>query len=161
MPDSVIDQMNSFINDKELHQRLMINLVRDECISNPEKRLKLIEILTSDITFFKLLEKYMHQLNIKEKDFRNRACISDALFHNMIGRKYTPKKKTAFKSLIGLGLGYLDSSAFLEKAGYAFIWNNNTDLVIIFCIINKIYNAMEIDELLEAAGEPCIFNNTN
>lgn len=161
MPDSVIDQMNSFINDKELHQRLMINLVRDECISNPEKRLKLIEILTSDITFFKLLEKYMHQLNIKEKDFRNRACISDALFHNMIDKNYRSSKKTVFKSLIGLSLGYMDSSACLEKAGYAFNWNNNTDLVIIFCIINKIYKAMEIDELLDAAGEPCIFNSTN
>lgn len=157
MPDH-INEMHSFIENTVLHQSLPTELVINECLANPSKQLELIGILTGIITFFQLIDRYMHQLNIPDAEFKHRACISDAVFHNMQVENYTPSKPTAFKSLIGLGLGYLDSGALLEKAGYAFVWTDKRDLVIIFCIINNIYNAMEIDELLEAAGLPCIFN---
>ncbi|MBV1756486.1 MAG: hypothetical protein KMY55_01460 [Dethiosulfatibacter sp.] len=151
-------ELRSFIKDTERHQSLMVELVTKDLINNISKHLELIQILTGSIKFFSLLTKFIDRAGLTEPQFYSRACISTAVFSNMRRDDYTPSKASVLKSIIGLKLNYTDASALLEKAGYTFVWSDTKDLTIVFCIMNEVYNPIEVDELLTSIGENTLFS---
>ena len=44
---------------------------------------------------------------------------------------------------------------FLASAGYAFMPSSKFDLIIKYCVLNKIYNIISIDLILDSYGLPC------
>lgn len=151
-------ELKDFIKNTELHQSLMLDLVTKEVINDFTKHLELIQIFMSNIKFFELLTQYIDRAGLTEPQFYSQARISTAVFSNMRRDDYTPSKASVLKSIIGLKLNYTDASALLEKAGYTFVWSDIKDLTIIFCIMNGIYNPIEVDELLASIGENTLFS---
>lgn len=156
MPNA--EKFHSFINDTSLHQRLMVELVQKECGSNMSRILEMIEIMTNEPSFFSLLSKFIDRNGWSEVEFYTKAHISRAVFSNVRDQGHRPQKNTVVKSIIGLALDFTDSSALLEKAGYSFVWTDKTDLTVIFCIMNKIYDPIEVDDLLNKAGQNVLFS---
>lgn len=91
-------------------------------------------------------------------DFYNHCNISRQIFSNMQRDDYDPKIETVYKIIIGLKLDLLDATILLENAGYTFTFKTKTQLVVIFCIINRIYEPEDVDFLLADLGEPTLFS---
>jgi hypothetical protein len=150
--------LKDFVIDTDRHQSLMVELVTKGVMNNLARHLELIQVFTSNIKFFGLLTKFIDRAGLTEPEFYNRSYISTAVFSNMRSDNYKPSKPSVLKSIIGLKLDYIDASALLEKAGYTFVWSDAKDLTIIFCIMNGIYDPIEVDELLLSIGENSLFS---
>lgn len=151
-------ELKVFIEDTKRHKYLMTDLVRQECGTNPSRIMEMIEIMTVEPSFFSLLSRYMKRERLEDVAFYKSASISRAIFSNMQRDDYRPNKATVLKSAIALNLDFVDTSALLEKAGYAFIWTDATDLTLIYCIMNRQYELLEIDALLVGVGERTLFS---
>ncbi len=71
---------------------------------------------------------------------------------------YRPEKKTVFKLLIGLELDIEDAQELLEASGYTFHNFEQYDLIVKYCIENKIYSMTKVDEYLILFGEKPLFS---
>ena len=62
---------------------------------------------------------------------------------------YIPQaENTIFALAMSLKLDHTKTSKLLNKAGYEFSNNKLTDIIIMFCIENKIYDLYQIDAFL-------------
>lgn len=156
--DDRIRELHEFIKDKGLHQRLMVEQVQQECLSDPARIRDLIAALTSGANYFHQITAHLEKRGWSEPEFYRRAGISAAVFSNMRNPRNKPSKNTLLQCLIGLELDYTDSSALLEKAGYAFVWTDRKDLTIIYCIIHQIWDKLTIDTLLVGVGQNALFS---
>lgn len=80
-----------------------------------------------------------------------RANIDRKFFSKMINNKkkdYVPKKKIVMALGLALELSLEQYEEFLASAGYSFMPSSKFDLIVKYCVINQIYNLMEIDDLL-------------
>jgi|GEM_PF-3214434 len=158
MPDINIIDLNDFINDKALHEHLKTELVIHDCAGNPTRIKEMVDMLTRNQNFFDLLCVFIDRAGLDEVRFYQKSGISAAVFSNMRRPEHASSKETVIKSAIGLGLDFSYASMLLEKAGYAFVWTQRRDLAIIYCIMNEIYNTMEVDNILINVGEPVMFS---
>lgn len=71
---------------------------------------------------------------------------------------YCPKKETIFKLLIGLELDVKAAEELLEAGGYTFHNFEQYDLIVKYCIENKIYSMTKVDEYLVLFGEKPLFS---
>jgi hypothetical protein len=153
-----VKTLKEFVKDTALHQKLMTELVMQECAADPNLRNEMINIMTNGENFYSLLCMFIDRYEMNEVEFYKQAGISKAVFSNMKKSDYVAKKETVLKSIIGLRLNYTNASALLEKAGFAFVWKDPTDLVIIYCVMNHIYVHIKIDELLVSISEKALFS---
>jgi len=63
-------------------------------------------------------------------------------------KDYQPSKSTVFALIIALKTNYTTAEILLEKAGFGFSKNKLTDIIVMFCIENRIYDISSVDELL-------------
>ena len=99
--------------------------------------------------FQTLLFKYIDERNLIDSEVYNKVHIDRRLFSKIRSDKnYHPSKETVI--LLGLSLelneGEIDS--LLRSASYSLPKNNYYDLIIRFCFINKIYDIISINDLL-------------
>lgn len=71
---------------------------------------------------------------------------------------YRPEKKTVFKLMIGLELDIEAAQELLEAGGYTFHNFEQYDLIVKYCIENKIYSITKVDEYLVLFGEKPLFS---
>lgn len=106
--------------------------------------------------------EYIYQdiIDIYESNsaFYNHCNISRQVFSKMQEANYDPTKETMYKILIGLRLSIMDSVILMENAGYTFTYKNTTQLIIIFCILNELFNTQDVDILLSEFGEETLFS---
>lgn len=82
-----------------------------------------------------------------------KAGIDRRLFSKIRSDKdYYPSKKTVISFIIALELNFLDAEELMKSAGYCLSNSYLRDVIIIFCIKNKIYNICEINLLLAQYG---------
>ena len=67
---------------------------------------------------------------------------------------YTPNKKTVLAFAIALELSIDEAKDLLNSAGFAFSRSSKTDIIIAYFLQNKIYDMFEINEILDAYGQP-------
>lgn len=85
-----------------------------------------------------------------------KACIDKKFFSKIISNKdYVPKKHTVMALGLALELPLADYEAFLASAGYAFMPSSRFDLIIKYCVMNQIYNLINVDVILNDHGEEC------
>ena len=85
----------------------------------------------------------------------NRAYVDRRHFSKI--RKdinYTPNKKTVLAFSIALELSLDEAKDLLNSAGYALSRSSKTDIIIAYFLQNKIYDMFEINDILEAYGQP-------
>ena len=100
-------------------------------------------------------------LHIAEQKLENatvykKACIDKKFFSKIISNKdYVPKKHTVMALGLALELPLSEYEEFLASAGYAFMPSSRFDMIIKFCVMNHIYNLINVDVLLYDHGEEC------
>ena len=67
---------------------------------------------------------------------------------------YTPNKKTVLAFAIALELSIDEAKDLLNSAGFAFSRSSKTDIIVAYFLQNKIYDMFEINEILDAYGQP-------
>ena len=85
-----------------------------------------------------------------------KACIDKKFFSKIISNKdYVPKKHTVMALGLALELPLEEYESFLASAGYAFMPSSKFDLIIKYCVMNQIYNLINVDIILDDHGEEC------
>lgn len=100
--------------------------------------------------FQTLLFKLIDDRKLKDSDVYNKVHIDRRLFSKI--RKdsnYHPSKETVILLGLSLELNEKEIENLLESAAYSLPKNNYYDLIIRFCFINKIYNLIKVNSLLD------------
>lgn len=92
-----------------------------------------------DVTVYK-------KANIDRKVFSSIRCKPN----------YKPKKKTAVAFSVALELSYPEMTDLLSRAEIALSPSNKFDLIISYCVKNKIYDIFEINAILFKYGQPIL-----
>ena len=100
--------------------------------------------------FQTLLFKYIDDRNLNDSDVYNKVHIDRRLFSKIRSDKdYHPSKETVILLGLSLELNEDEIVKLLESASYSLPKNNHYDLIIRFCFINKIYDIITINDLLD------------
>ena len=67
---------------------------------------------------------------------------------------YVPNKKTVLAFTIALELSLDEAKDLLASAGFALSRSSKTDIIVAYFLQNKIYDMFEINEVLDAYGQP-------
>ena len=87
--------------------------------------------------------------NLKDSDVYNKVHIDRRLFSKIRSDKtYHPSKETVILLSLALELSEKELDELLNSASYSLPKNNNYDLIIRFCFINKIYKIKDVNDLL-------------
>lgn len=100
-------------------------------------------------SFQTTLFKFIDVKQLKDSDVYNKVHIDRRLFSKIRSDKnYHPSKETVI--LLGFALELTESELeeLLCSASYSLPKNNHYDLIISFCFIHKIYNLMNVNDLL-------------
>ena len=69
-------------------------------------------------------------------------------------RHYVPNKKTVLAFTIALELSLDEAKDLLGSAGFALSRSSKTDIIVAYFLQNKIYDMFEINDVLDAYGQP-------
>lgn len=108
------------------------------------------------MNFQNTLQRLIAERKLENSAVYSKAFVDRKFFSKIISTKdYVPKKMTVMALGLALELPLSDYEAFLASAGYAFMPSSKFDMIIKYCVINKIYNLVEIDMILHSHGESC------
>jgi len=106
-----------------------------------------------DLFFVQKLLSLIDSSGKKDSEIYKRAGLDRRLFSKMRSDMlYTPSKKTVLALCLALELSREDADSLLASAGYSLSRASNSDLAIAFCIERKIYDLLEINEVLDHFG---------
>ena len=92
-------------------------------------------------SFRELLFSYIDRSGLKDSDVYRKAGIDRRLFSKVrCNENYVLCKENILKLCMTLRLNLSDTSKLLESAGYFLSTTNNYDLILRYCIVNKIYD---------------------
>lgn len=94
--------------------------------------------------------------NEKDSIIYKKANINAKHFNKIKNDKYHPSKKTAIALGLALHLNIEEFEALLTSASYALSLNNVFDVVIMYCINNKIYDLIIVNEILYEFNLPLL-----
>jgi hypothetical protein len=108
-------------------------------------------------TFSLLLNRYRQERGLSAQELYRRADIDRRLYSKIMNsRDYKPSKQTVAACGLALCLDSAEMDALLEAAGFALSKNAVFDLVIAYCVENKIYNLRDVNELLYDQHQPLL-----
>ena len=101
--------------------------------------------------FQTLLFRYIDEKNMRDSDVYNKVHIDRRLFSKIRSDvNYHPSKDTIILLGLALELDIDELINFLNSAAYSLPKNNYFDLIIRFCFIEKIYDVVKINEMLDS-----------
>ena len=99
--------------------------------------------------FQTLLFKYIDERGLTDSDVYNKVHIDRRLFSKIRSdNNYHPSKETVILLGLSLELNEKEIEDLLDSASYSLPKNNHYDLIIRFCFINKIYDIISVNDLL-------------
>lgn len=143
MDQRTIDDCKGFILNQKLSRKNVNTLVKEKML-NETRSIKLINELNELRPFISYIDGKIG----KPTDFYKKYAITRQVYSNMNRNNYDPSIRTIYKILIGLHCDIFDAIYYLELGGYSLTFRSREQLVIIYCIINQIFNTTDVDELL-------------
>lgn len=108
------------------------------------------------LNFQNTLQQHIADRHLENSVIYKKACIDKKFFSKIISRKnYVPKKKAVMALGLALELPPEDFERFLASAGYAFMPSSKADLIVKYCVMNRIYNLVEVDIILDSYKLAC------
>ena len=106
-------------------------------------------------TFSQRLLRMIDERGMSDSEVYNRAYVDRRHFSKIRNDiNYTPNKKTVLAFSIALELSLDEAKDLLNSAGYALSRSSKTDIIVAYFLQNKIYDMFEINDILEAYGQP-------
>ena len=119
-----------------------------------------IKISNEKLNFQNTLMQLIAERKLENATIYKKACIDKKFFSKIISNKdYVPKKHTVMALGLALELPLVEYEAFLASAGYAFMPSSKFDQIVKYCVINHIYNLINVDVILDDHGEQCFAPN--
>ena len=104
-------------------------------------------------TFDQLVEEFRKTTSLDKRQLLIRARIDSKLYSKLRLSAYPSTRDVLFSVGLALQLSIEKFSELLKSKGFAFCLNRDFDLIIIFCVENKIYDIMDVNELLQKMGQ--------
>ena len=110
----------------------------------------------ASLNFQNTLQQLIADRKLENATVYKKACIDKKFFSKIISNKdYVPKKQTVMALGLALELPLQEFEKFLASAGYAFMPSSKFDLIVKYCVMNQIYNLVEVDIILDSHGLNC------
>lgn len=106
-------------------------------------------------TFSQRLLRMIDERGMTDSEVYTRAYVDRRHFSKI--RKdinYVPNKKTVLAFTIALELSLDEAKDLLASAGFALSRSSKTDIIVAYFLQNKIYDMFEINDVLDAYGQP-------
>lgn len=101
------------------------------------------------MSFNELLFSYIDERGFKDSEVYKKVSIDRKLFSKIrCNENYIPKKNNVIKLSLALSLDKQELQKLLFSAGYTLCTNNDFDLVILFCVENKVYDLNVVNDYL-------------
>ena len=108
-------------------------------------------------SFSEELLSIIEKRNLKTSDVYRKANIDRKHFSKIKNNPdYRPSKITAIAIALALELDFDETDDFIGKAGYKLTHSSRFDIIIEYCIENKIYDVLEVNDILYDFGENLI-----
>lgn len=182
--EKLFNDIQSYIDDNfiesdtfEFSERMLNLEVEESCCNSftagvvigaaPTKKAKRKEIAPIDVDAFithskdnlnfqNTLQQLIADRKLENSAVYTKALIDRKFFSKIISNKdYVPKKMTVMALGLALELKFDEYVSFLASAGYAFMPSSKFDVIIKYCVLNGIYNLVEVDMILDSHGECC------
>ena len=112
---------------------------------------------TQEETFQEKLFSLIAEKNLSNAEVYKRANLDRKHFSKIqCNREYSPKKKTVLAFAIALHLNLDETQDLLQRAEYALSPGNKADLIVQYCILNKIYDIIEVNAILFKYQQPVL-----
>ena len=106
-------------------------------------------------TFSQRLLRMIDERGMTDSEVYTKAYVDRRHFSKI--RKdvnYVPNKKTVLAFTIALELSLDEAKDLLGSAGFALSRSSKTDIIVAYFLQNKIYDMFEINDVLDAYGQP-------
>lgn len=112
------------------------------------------------LDFKNKLQQLIADKKIPNADVYRNTGIDRKYFSKIISplNKYLPKKEAVFQLDLKLELPIEDFEDFLASADYAFNPHIKSDMVVKYCVINKIFSISKVNAILFEQNLPCFFD---
>ena len=102
-----------------------------------------------DASFSDTLMALIYETGEKPSTIYHKACVSKQVFSKINSNShYQPLKATAIAFCLALELDLEEAQELLARAGFTLSKSSLSDVIIMYCIENKIYNVMMVNEML-------------
>ena len=102
-----------------------------------------------DEGFPAMLLRKIDERQMTDSECYRRANIDRRLFNKIKNNPgYRPSKQTVLAFAIALKLSLEETREMLSKAGYSLTHSSKSDIVVEYCIINDIYDIIDINQVL-------------
>ena len=109
--------------------------------------------------FSATLFDYIDEKGADEVACYKRANVSRQTWHKIVSDKhYRPTKNTVIALAISLQLNIDETQSLLASAGFILSKSSLFDVIIMFCIVKKIYDVFEIDSILFQYDQETLFS---
>ncbi len=114
-------------------------------------------ILELDEQFSVLLLKLIDKKEMDEVACYKRAGVSRQTWYKILNEKdYRPGKTTVIAFALALRLSEKETDDLLKSVGFTLSGSIKSDLIVRYCLKNKIYNLQEVNDLLYTFDQPLI-----
>ncbi|MCR5144147.1 MAG: macro domain-containing protein [Lachnospiraceae bacterium] len=124
------------------------------------KNMESLEEALKDIyadSFGKHVKQIVNKKGLKNSEVYANACMTKQYFSKILNGQVNPSKERVLALAIGLHLNLDETVDLLKIAGYALSPISQTDKVVEYFIVKKIYNVIKIDMVLFDFGlEPLV-----
>lgn len=105
-------------------------------------------------SFQQRLLRFIDERGLTDPEVYKAANLDRKLFSKIrCSKDYIPKKKTIIALALALKLNLDDAQDLMLSAGYQLTSSSRADLIVMFCLENKVYNIYDVNDLLDRWGE--------
>ena len=117
-------------------------------------------IVNTDKGFSETLLQMIDERGMKDADCYKKANVDRRLFNKIRSNPaYQPSKPTVFAFAAALELSLPETKRLLKKAGFALTHCSKFDVAMEYCITHRIYDVIQINEILFELDMPLLGSN--
>jgi len=162
LPAELLERLAQYIEENytgEPERRLESTVFYDAALEMPlplaAHKASLEEVLDHvGESFQERLLRFIDERGLTDPEVYKAANLDRKLFSKIrCNKDYVPKKKTIAALALALKLNLDDAQDLMLSAGYQLTSSSRADLIVMFCLENKVYNIYDVNDLLDRWGE--------